>query len=143
MCKRFFALEFPYNLYTQKTWFWAFFAPNKIFGGSLWPNLQTGEMIVRTCVREFKSTERCFFREYDFQLQDANLLWLWDKWNFAKWKFLWCFFRHDTLKSKSDRFIEVFPPHILGRCHEYIEVLNPNFSADESKNSRFSLCLKK
>ena len=88
----------------QKHWFWAFFAPNKIFGGSLWPNLQTGEIIIQTCVREFKSTERCFFREYDFQLQDAHLLWLWDKWNFEKWKFLWCFFRHDTLKSKSDGY---------------------------------------
>ena len=92
-------------------------------------------MIVRTCIREFKSTERCFFRKYDFQLQDANLLWLWDKWNFEKWKFLWCFFRHDTLKSKSDRFIEVFPPNIFGRYWIY-------WSPQSYLFSRFSFCLK-
>ena len=57
---------------------------------------------------------------------------------FWKITILILYFRHHTLKYKSDGFIEVFPPNILGGRHEYIEVLNPNFSADEIKNWRFS-----
>ena len=123
MWKGFFALKFPYNLYSQKLDFEHFFAPSKKTHGSLWPNLQNGEMIVRSCLLESKSTKRCFVREYTFQLQKANLSWLWDKWKVWKMTILFCVSHYHTLNSKSNVFIEFLFPRLLGSRHVSIKVL--------------------
>ena len=80
-------------------------------------------MIVRCCLLESKSTKRCFVREYTFQLQKANLSWLWDKWKVWKMTILFCVSHHHTLNSKSNVFIEFLFPRLLGSRHVSIKVL--------------------
>ena len=80
-------------------------------------------MIVRSCLLESKSTKRCFVREYAFQLQKADLSWLWDKWKVWKMTILFCVSHHHTLNSKSNVFIEFLFPRLLGSRHVSIKVL--------------------
>ena len=134
MWKGFFALKFPYNLYSQKLDFEYFFAPSKKTHGSLWPNLQSGEMIVRSCLLESKSTKQCFVREYAFQLQNADLSWLWDKWKVWKMTILFCVSHHHTLNSESNVFIEFLFPRLLGSRHVSIKVLVFWFSWKANQN---------
>ena len=134
MFKGFFALKFPHTLYSQKIHFEYFFAPSKKTHASLWPNLQSGEMIVRSCLLESKSTKRCFVREYAFQLQKADLSWLWDKWKVWKMTILFCVSHHHTLNSKSNVFIEFLFPRLLGSRHVSIKVLVFWFSWKTSQN---------
>ena len=134
MRKSFFALKFPHNLYSQKLDFECFFAPSQKTHASLWPNLQTGEMIVWSCLLESKSFKRCFVREYAFQLQKVDLSWLWDKWKVWKMTILFCVSHHHTLNSKAYVFIELLFPRLLGSRHVSIKVLVFWFSWKTSQN---------
>ena len=91
-------------------------------------------MVVRSCLLESKSTNRCFVREYAFQLQKADLSWLWDKWKVWKMTILFCVSHHHTLNSKSNVFIEFLFPRLLGSRHVSIKVLVFWFSWKTSQN---------
>ena len=89
---------------------------------------------MRSCLLESQSMEWCFFWEYAFQLQTANLLWFLDKWKVWKMTILFCVSHHRTLNSKSDQFMELPFPKLLGSPNVSIKDLVFWFSWKTSQN---------